>query len=567
MQPAMSPLEKQIRAWGEPPAIPEDFTIDDHEPPSASLDPAEPSSPDPPRVPYGVRVRMSPGRFNTLNALFQSQLGRVTLQRIEVSDRPDCFEYYHEEWDDWLSMAHAWARQACFPPISLGEQPQLGLSTHIRVLPGVGPCIVFAVSDVPDDKDKFETAREWRYQRGRMSDAYPVAEKKSCPCIFIQIAAGAVDWDELAVVTNDGALIVERGGPLEHLLHQIALCCHARQCPRAFVSDGDMTFCLDLEFSPFEDRPLSSALVFGHLVPAETYPTMYLLLAALSAFSHPLSADPEPLTRGARDSAALGVEDTVHGFRAFDAFALARDRAYYAAFLEWKRRACARALACLPSSGSVLPVHRTEPVPRKLAAWRAFKAYKPVALANTIPLSICSRKRERNTVLEALLKYDPDREPLAFEVTDVLVQGAGDAGEGEWAQVYVGRLRVLNTSGLVVLKIFDERCFPVPPIGTFDQPDPHKWVLAGLQHADNMLRREQAAYRRLSRYQGWVVPHFYGCVEVELPGGYMALGIVMEHIAGVPLTRIYDSVCKDWTREEQIKLVNTVLLYLPLKLE
>lgn len=34
----------------------------------------------------------------------------------------------------------------------------------------------------------------------------------------------------------------------------------------------------------------------------------------------------------------------------------------------------------------------------------------------------------------------------------------------------------------------------------------------------------------------------------------MALGIVMEHIAGVPLTRIFDDVVKDWTREEQIKL-------------
>ncbi|EJD47689.1 hypothetical protein AURDEDRAFT_113338, partial [Auricularia subglabra TFB-10046 SS5] len=83
-------------------------------------------------------------------------------------------------------------------------------------------------------------------------------------------------------------------------------------------------------------------------------------------------------------------------------------------------------------------------------------------------------------------------------------------------------------------------------------------VLEDLHFADSMLRREEAAYARLERHQGGPVPHFYGCVEVELPGGHIAPALVTEYVEGVPLPLLLDAVRKSWTHEEQVKLFTRI---------
>ncbi|EJD47669.1 hypothetical protein AURDEDRAFT_183844 [Auricularia subglabra TFB-10046 SS5] len=575
----MNAIEETIFSWREPPRItPADI--------EGVFNPASYfAGPDPEYEPvlHGLYLNLASRKFERVNTSFKSNLKRLTLPSLDLdyalaeppqpqakSNRDDPLPSLDLDYalaeppqpqaksnrDDplerlyyWLYIVDEWASQAAFVPGGLGDWT-FGLSTQVFILERVGVAAVFAVSDLRFSDELFHSKREWRYQKGPFVEAYPVGTAKSCPCIFIQVPDGALDWDELrALGETQWAEVGCPVGSMQHMLHLVVNFCHEYLCPRTIISDGKMSFFMEVERTAFEEA-LSSAIVFGELIPASTYPVIYLLLAALSAVSYSL-ADPEPQTLGALGDTVPQVCEDFQRFRDFDVYHLGQNSSYYAAFLRWKDRARARAVQNMPSRGSILAVHRTEPIPRKLTAWFCFEQYEPVPLPDSVSSSVCSRKRPRNPIVEELLKFNPV--PLPFEITDVLVQGAGSHGEGMWSQVYVGRLH--GTDGLLCLKVFDERCFPVPDLEVFQHHAvPHKFVLAGILLADNMVRREHAGYARLSKYQGQLIPHFYGCIEVELPGGYIAFGILMEYVAGVPLSRIIDTVRSDWTHEEQVKL-------------
>ncbi|EJD47674.1 hypothetical protein AURDEDRAFT_163132 [Auricularia subglabra TFB-10046 SS5] len=547
-------ISDAIRAWGAPPAV----EIDEYDP-AAHL---ARKYPEFQHVRAAISLVLSPELPESLLLGLESKFARLNFSVYTPVGQPK-----DTAWGRWLSLLGAWGK-ACFLPGDL-EDENVGLSAETRIISQVGFMVRLVVSNIPDgDLEQRESARTWRWQTDPIDNTFPFAENKSCACILLRVPEGKVDWNELHALDLSAS-----GQPF--------------QCPRAIISDGSMSFYMVANLVEVSGRLVAASIV-GQYVPERVVPAMVLLHAVIaevsSSFHRPVHA---PQILGALNYAVPEVHSDLQGFRDFDAYHLGRDREYFAAFLDWKRAAFSSALDSLPIRGTVLTLHRTEPVPRRLTPWRCYDPYKPVPLPEDISQSVCSVQRGRNPTLGDLLKHNSA--PLAFQIAAVLTRGAEKIGQGAWQQVYVGRLD--GVDGLLCLKVFDERLFQVPDLNNFDQrkrlpdgqisidqlviknikvvgergrmqlqlglPD-ERSVLEDIHPADSLLRREEAAYSRLHEYQGGVVPHFYGCVEVELPGGHIAPAFVTEYVEGVPLPLLLDAVRNTWTREEQVKLFTRI---------
>ena len=133
---------------------------------------------------------------------------------------------------------------------------------------------------------------------------------------------------------------------------------------------------------------------------------------------------------------------------------------------------------------------------------------------------------------------------LSFEITQSV-----RTGHNYFSQVFFGRLAGTDTR--LCLKLFDERLFrlPDPP----EDSEPPLRRLSDMNFADDMMRREEAVYTRLSYLQGSAIPHCYGFHSVcaltplavlshifqfILPDGYNVWGMFLEIIDGVSLADV-----------------------------
>lgn len=148
-----------------------------------------------------------------------------------------------------------------------------------------------------------------------------------------------------------------------------------------------------------------------------------------------------------------------------------------------------------------------------------------------------------------------------------------------------------NKSGLLCLKLFDERYFPVH--GVRDNSNgsqseyglnwtpwtPSRERLEGWKTAEDFARREEAAYNTLKEFQGSIVPHCYGIHHVRhglftpissfnsliitfiflkfmLPGGYRCIGMLMEMVDG---SHVIPEDFSAFSKEEQKEIVSSLL--------
>ncbi|KZW02415.1 hypothetical protein EXIGLDRAFT_456939 [Exidia glandulosa HHB12029] len=135
------------------------------------------------------------------------------------------------------------------------------------------------------------------------------------------------------------------------------------------------------------------------------------------------------------------------------------------------------------------------------------------------------------------------------------------SGHKKFSQTAFGRLKSGNNvcPWRLCVKLFDERFFPVPTLEEFDgEEDEDFEKLRGLHFADQMLRREEAAYDRLAKFQGTAIPHAYGFHEfdiVENGSSRHVLGFLMEVIEGRRLGDMVDELNDEWSVNDKRALI------------
>ncbi len=82
-------------------------------------------------------------------------------------------------------------------------------------------------------------------------------------------------------------------------------------------------------------------------------------------------------------------------------------------------------------------------------------------------------------------------------------------GPNQFSQVFFGRL--VGCDELLCFKVYDERHFDIPEDNTTDYHFTRaEYRLTSVNNSEDLVRREEAAYDRLSHLQGTLIPHSYG---------------------------------------------------------
>lgn len=189
-------------------------------------------------------------------------------------------------------------------------------------------------------------------------------------------------------------------------------------------------------------------------------------------------------------------------FRDFDLYTLQRVPAAFDIFCAWKNQVQSQAegYPILPNAELQVDWNGFQTNHQR---WRS--PYKLHDVPSSTLEIVTRRKGARDDFIDA------NRQNAKFSITEVK-----RSGRNKFSQVFVGHLVTDKgtTSQPICLKLFDERLFPIP-----ERPDytdgPPKGRLLDLNFADDMMRREEAAYNHRLRYlQGSMVPHCYGFHEV-----------------------------------------------------
>lgn len=307
---------------------------------------------------------------------------------------------------------------------------------------------------------------------------------------------------------------------LEQLCTVLVRQCDDVSCPYGLLTDGARTLMLCLENPERRQIDPPTHAVGCHAFATTEYSVAYCVASILYRFSITLLPNPS-ICHGAMSSdPSSSYNEVAQSFRDFDLYQLQRNRDLFRTFLEWKARELlqARPISC----GQLLLVERDilsrppqapgdlRPTAARLSSWRC-----PVNYVKTVPLeshqALSGAFRPRDSQVDEFL----DCSDAMYFVVERVVQ----SGSMKFSQVAFGRLKCgerISDRPLCV-KLFDERFFDVPTLQDYDRQSRPCERLSQLNFADQMLRREEAVYARLSEYQGTLLPHCYGFHEVRAP--------------------------------------------------
>ncbi|KAL4245248.1 hypothetical protein ABKN59_010812 [Abortiporus biennis] len=250
-------------------------------------------------------------------------------------------------------------------------------------------------------------------------------------------------------------------------------------------------------------------------------------------------------------------------FRNFDYFTLQRSLPAFMDFLAWKKKESSRLCSNPVDVGSIFKVDFNS-FSRNHPLFRSFFPHQPLP-KETIDAATRSF-RPRSKEIDEFLTMKGD---IFFKVTKIIRQKPDT-----FSQAFLGVLRTENgiESPPLFLKLFVEGLFPVEEehlLSEFNvesrsfEEDPSR-RLRSLNFADDMLRREEFAYSRLSTFQGTLLPHYYGIHTFTLDGVLSSYGMMLEIIPGLPFSEVH---FEEWKKTRQVSFIRQlrhcirVLLY------
>ncbi|KAH8112151.1 hypothetical protein DFH11DRAFT_1610083 [Phellopilus nigrolimitatus] len=146
----------------------------------------------------------------------------------------------------------------------------------------------------------------------------------------------------------------------------------------------------------------------------------------------------------------------------------------------------------------------------------------------------------------------PDKCPCELELVEPLQTGVDLYGE-----VWTARAKP-KTCSSEALRL--RHAIPAMVVAKFVQSSllrhPHRFnEWEGYRYAQHMVAKEEVAYKRLERHQGYFVPYFYGMQTIDTPSGEPARVLIMEYING----KTFDMVKPECTLGEG-ESINQVVL-------
>ncbi|KAI0792671.1 hypothetical protein C8Q75DRAFT_713844 [Abortiporus biennis] len=250
-------------------------------------------------------------------------------------------------------------------------------------------------------------------------------------------------------------------------------------------------------------------------------------------------------------------------FRRFDYFTLQRSLPAFVDFLAWKKKESLRLSSNPVDVGTIFKVDFNS-FSRDRALFQSSFPHQPLP-QETID-AVTRSPRPWNKDIDEFLAMKGD---VFFKVTKIIRQKPDT-----FSQAFLGVLHTENgiESPPLFLKLFVEGLFPVEEdhlLSAFDvesdifEEDPSR-RLKSLNFADDMLRREEFAYSRLSTFQGTLLPHCYGIHTFTLDGVLSSYGMMLEIIPGLPFSEVH---FEEWEKPRQVSFVRhlrhctRVLLY------
>ncbi|KAF7311416.1 hypothetical protein MKEN_01043600 [Mycena kentingensis (nom. inval.)] len=219
-------------------------------------------------------------------------------------------------------------------------------------------------------------------------------------------------------------------------------------------------------------------------------------------------------------------------FRDFDLFTLQRSIAEFRRFLAWKEEESRRVFSSPVAARTIFSVKQNAFVDEE-SVWRCPFPNPPIPAETGAVVQ--RNPRPRLSSVDDLLA--DGAETLSFRVTKV-VRHCPDT----FSQVFFGELCAPDgrVSLPVCLKLFVDVLFPLDTkdlLAEFQQEPPSS-RLASLHFAEDLVRREEAAYDRLREHQGTLIPHCYGFHRFTLDDRYDAFGAILEIIPGPSLAHV-----------------------------
>ncbi|KAF8587127.1 hypothetical protein K439DRAFT_1659243 [Ramaria rubella] len=106
-----------------------------------------------------------------------------------------------------------------------------------------------------------------------------------------------------------------------------------------------------------------------------------------------------------------------------------------------------------------------------------------------------------------------------------------------WAMTF--SCNIINIDGCPVtspwpslcVKVFDDRLFSIPEPEDLSTDVSYRWFF-DYARPEELVRQEEATYKRLAHAQGSVIPIYYGSHLFTMSDGYQAFGILMELVPG-----------------------------------
>ncbi|KAF7329833.1 hypothetical protein MKEN_00246700 [Mycena kentingensis (nom. inval.)] len=356
-------------------------------------------------------------------------------------------------------------------------------------------------------------------------------------------------------ITHFGQMVCSATTPLAELWQHL----RSTENPAFILTTDEHRACILSDF-----RPIPNFLGLVHYDVRTARESLRNLVAQL-LFQLPLPlfhGRPSPPEMQGVLNRVLDASDTViarpmnpRGFRDFDRFTMERSLPDLEVFLAWKEQVSEYMANNPVPVGAQLGV-QLDALANDEDLWRC-PFPSPVVPRETYE-AVTRAPRMRNRDVDEIL--ESKRGSLSFEVTRVVRHEVNT-----FSQVFFGVLHGGDgrKSSPVCLKLYLDLMFPVngrslrkkfgPPLSDlwFDQI-PISDRLASLHYAEDMVRREEAAYDRLREYQGTLIPHCYGFHRFTLPSGTTAYGVLMEIISGSALA---DLAIAEWASRSQTAFV------------